>query len=292
MTFHSISSRAFLLSTILLFPLANSSLVMAMQTNDNSRDTEQTEQPSDNQAVKDESANGQSSTDDQAPNHRIDFTAIFINGITTESLDGLVTYTHNVDDNSNVSLSLPYKDPDLNKGGDSGVGDIIFAYSFVPSLIIDSNPWIPNTLGSGVAILAPTGEAKYGRSLDTWIVAPFLGYAFPINEHFFIAPQVSYIHSIGKIITGNKLKLVAAEVGFSFIDFYGFWASYYPALTRDLVSEEWSMNHRVSIGTMITKHSGISIDITRVERFNFGSPLPKQQSGFDEQIDLNIHFTF
>lgn len=245
------------------------------------------EQPVDNPKIKE----ADTITADNAPSHRVDFSATYLNGLDSNSLDALVTYTHTVNTDTNISLAVPYKDPNLSESGDNGFGDIIGIYSFVPSIIIDSSPWIPATLGSGIAVLAPTGSTSEGRSLDSWIVAPFVGYAITLTDNIFISPQVSYIHSLDKIITGGKLRLVSAEVGISYVNFHGFWASYFPVMTNDMEAEEWSMNHRISIGTMLTKHSGLSIDFTRVERFHFGSPTPRQ-TGFDEQIDINIHFTF
>lgn len=226
-----------------------------------------------------------------APNQRLDFSATYLNGLDSNSLDAMVTYTHTVNTDTNLSLAVPYKDPNLSESGDNGFGDIIGIYSFVPSLIIDASPWVPATLGSGIAVLAPTGSTAEGRSLDSWVFVPFFGYAVTLTDDIFIAPQVSYVHSVDEVITGGKLRLLSAEIGVTYVNFYGFWASYFPELTKDLEANEWSMNHRVSLGTMLTKHSGISVDFTRVERFHFGSPTPKQ-TGFDEQIDINIHFTF
>jgi hypothetical protein len=36
---------------------------------------------------------------------------------------------------------------------------------------------------------------------------------------------------------------------------------------------------------------GVSFDYSFIERFSFGSNLPGE-SGFDEQLELNVHFTF
>jgi len=82
-------------------------------------------------------------------------------------LSGRISYAYSANDNSNLQLSVPYLDPDLDAGGNSRFGDLVAALSFVPSLRLGVNPWVPRTIGSGLTLLMPTGDAKEGRRLDT-----------------------------------------------------------------------------------------------------------------------------
>lgn len=235
-------------------------------------------------AIADESQESQ-------PRHRIDIGASFLDSVSADSINGVVGYTYNLSSKSNINLSIPYLDPNTGEGGNSGFGDVIAAYSFVPSAQASAHPWVPRTVGTGIAVLAPTGNANEGRSLDTWVVAPYVGIVRPLSDRFFFAPQLGYIHSLGKTAGGVDLRLAFAEVGFSFVAINGFWTSYYPQFIRDLESDEWAVNHRLAVGKMLSNTVGVSFDYSFIERFSFGSNLPAE-SGFDEQLELNVHFTF
>lgn len=225
------------------------------------------------------------------PRHRIDISAIFLDSVSADSLNGILGYTYNFTSNSNFNISVPYLDPERGMGGNSGFGDATMALSFVPSVIVSANPWVPRTVGTGVAILVPTGNANEGRSLDTWVVAPYLGFVIPLTDRVFLAPQLGYIHSVDKTVADTDLRLVFGEVGLSFVAFNGFWSSYFPQFVRDLESDKWAINHRFAIGKMLSQNVGVSMDYTFIERFNFGSDLPGE-AGFDEQIQVNVHFAF
>jgi hypothetical protein len=223
--------------------------------------------------------------------HRIDFGAIFLDGLSTDSLDFLVGYTYNLTSRSNLSISMSYINPDLQASGDSGIGDTTVALSYVPKLEISANPWVPKTVGSGFAVLAPTGSASAGRSLDSWVLAPYLGFILPLSESFFVAPQLGYVHSLDETITGTDLRLGFGELGFGYVSQGGFWTSYFPQLIRDWKSDESAINHRISVGKMVSRSFGLSLDYVNIQRFEFGKVNPKIQ-GSDEQIELNVHFTW
>jgi hypothetical protein len=235
--------------------------------------------------------NGESVKETEMLRHRIDITGVFVDGAANESLSGLFAYAYSVTDNSNLTLTVPYLDPELDKGGDSGFGDVVAAYSIVPSMTISVNPWVPRTIGSGLAVLMPTGDVSEGRSLDSWVLYPFLGLVQPVSERFFIAPQIGYVYSLDSTVAETDLRLVTAELGFSYVAFNGFWTSYFSQFVRDLETDDWADNHRISIGKKLSRTFGVSLDYIYLERFNFGSDVPAEE-GFDEQFEVNIHFTF
>jgi hypothetical protein len=225
------------------------------------------------------------------PRHRIDISAVFLNGASTDSVDGIVGYTYNLTGNTNFNVTVPYLDPDRSTGGNSGFGDTILSVSYVPLVKVSANPWVPRTVGTGISILAPTGNADEGRSLDTWVITPFLGLVIPLTDHFFLAPQLGYVHSLNKTVVDTDLRLAFAEVGFAYVSSKGFWASYFPRFAFDLERDDWAIDHRLSIGKMVTETFGLSVDYVFVERFNLGSDVPNAR-GFDEQIELNVHFAY
>ncbi len=223
--------------------------------------------------------------------NRIDVGAIFLDGLSADSVNGSISYTRSLTGNSNLSVSASYLDPDTATGHNSGFGDTIFSLSFVPYVKVGANPWVPRTVGSGIAILAPTGNADDGRSLDAWVVAPFLGLVIPLTGQIFFAPQLGYVHSLDRVLGGVDLRLAFTEIGFSYVSDNGFWASYFPQFVFDLERDDWAINHRVAVGKMFSQNVGISVDYVFVERFAFGSDLIVVQ-GFDEQIELNVHFAY
>jgi hypothetical protein len=223
--------------------------------------------------------------------HRLDFSAVFLDAASSDSINGLLGYTYNLTDNSNLNFSLPYIDPDLSAGSNSGIGDMVAAYSIVPSAQLSANPWVPRTIGSGVAISIPTGSTKEGRSLGSWILYPYLGLSLPMSKRFFFAPQIGYIHSLSETAAGTDLRLISTETGFSFVALNGFWTSYFPKFIFDLKTNDWAINHRLSVGKMFSTRIGVSLDYTFVERFGFGSDIPID-GGYDGLWEVNFHITF
>jgi hypothetical protein len=223
--------------------------------------------------------------------HRIDIGATFLDSLSFDSLNGIVGYTYNLTSKSNLNVSIPHLDPDTGTSNDSGFGDVVIAFSYVPTTTITAHPWVPRTVGTGLAVLAPTGNSEKGRSLGTWVVSPFVGLVVPLSDRFFFAPQLGYLHSLGQTVGNTDLRLAFAEVGFGFVAINGFWTSYFPRITRDLESDDWAVDHRFAVGKMLTERVGLSFDYSLVERFNFGSNLPAE-SGYDKQLELSAHFAF
>jgi hypothetical protein len=228
---------------------------------------------------------------ERGPRHRIDITGVYLDNNSSDSVTGAIAYTYNLTDNSNLNLTVPYIDPDLDSGGDSGFGDLLLSYSISPFTRVGTHPWVPRTVGSGFAVSVPTGNADEGRSLDTWVLYPYLGVVLPVTERFFFAPQLGYQHSLGATASDVDLRLMIVETGLGFVAFNGFWISYFPRFVRDLESDEWAIDQRLSIGKMLSRRFGISLDYVAVDRFNFGEDLPAE-SGHDSLFEANIHFNF
>jgi hypothetical protein len=223
--------------------------------------------------------------------HRIDIGAAYLDSASTDSINGILGYTYSLTSNTILNVTVPYLDPDTATGRNSGFGDTILSLSFIPLVEVSANPWVPRTVGTGISVLAPTGNADEGRSLDAWVITPFLGLVVPLTDRFFLAPQLGYVHSLDKIAGDVDLRLAFAEIGIAYVSAKGFWASYFPRFAFDLERDDWAIDHRLSVGKMVTRNFGISVDYVFIERFNFGSYIPNAK-GFDERIDLNVHFAF
>jgi hypothetical protein len=223
--------------------------------------------------------------------HRIDVTAVYLDGDSADSINGLLGYTYSLTSNAIVNVTVPYIDPDRATGGNSGFGDALLSFSYVPLVKVSANPWVPRTVGTGISVLAPTGSTKDGRSLDAWVITPYVGLVIPLSDQFFLAPQLGYTHTLDEAVGGTDLRLAFAEVGIAYVSLKGFWASYFPRFIFDLERDDWAIDHRIALGKMVTSNVGFSIDYVFIERFNFGSDIPNVR-GFDKQIELSVHFAY
>jgi hypothetical protein len=56
-----------------------------------------------------------SESESDEPRHRVDISAIFLDSVSSDSVNGLLGYTYSLTSNSNISAVLPYLDPDLGQ---------------------------------------------------------------------------------------------------------------------------------------------------------------------------------
>jgi len=117
-------------------------------------------------------------------------------------------------------------------------------------------------------------NCRDGRTLGSFIAMPYLGLVIPMGERFFFAPQVGYVHSFSKTVSGTNYRVLTAETGIAYIAENGFWISYFPQVLRDLESNEWAIDHRLVVGMMFSPRFGMSFDYVFVDRYSFGSNLP------------------
>jgi len=140
-------------------------------------------------------------------------------------------------------------------------------------------------------LLVPTGDAGDGRSLDSTIITPFLGFVYPIADSFFVLPSVGYAYSIDPTITRGDIRLLFAEVGFSWSNARGFWVGFYPTWIRDYEADDNHFNYTLTVGKVFRDRWGLSVDLADMEYF-----VPGKAPIFDEQLDkmieVNLHFLF
>lgn len=179
--------------------------------------------------------------------HRLDLTTLFLDEIDTNSATLIFGYTYNLNAKSNLSFALPYQDADTGRTGDSGIGDLIITFSYIPSISLSANPWVPKAVGSGVSLLLPTADSDRMENPDATIVTPFIGFVFPILSDFAVYPSLAYTHSLERTAIGTDVRLVTAEVDMTYVSPHAFWVSYAPAIIRDLEIDDTAVNHRLTI---------------------------------------------
>ncbi len=228
---------------------------------------------------------------ERGPRHRLDLTIAFLDTVEIDTASALLSYTYNVTPRSNLTFVVPYLDPDVSSGGNSGFGDLGIAWSYVPFLSISANPWIPRTVGSGIGVIIPTGDPDDGRSLGAVIVNPFLGLVVPLSKTFFLAPTLGYAHSLAQTNADTDVRQTSLELAVSYVSLKGLWVNYTAEVIRDLESSETSLNHRLAIGKQFKSGFGLSVDLVKVEQVDFDTDTPIPGS-FDDRLELTGHFTF
>jgi hypothetical protein len=223
--------------------------------------------------------------------HRIDTTLTYVNSHEFDEFAGALGYTYSYSKNVNFSFGISYLDSDLDRRGGSGIGDASFVFAWSPNVNLDASPWFPKNAGSGIHLLIPTGNADDGRSLDSTIITPFLGFVYPIADSFFILPSVGYAYSFDPTVTRGDIRILFAELGFSWNSAYGFWVGFYPTWIRDYESDDDHINYTVTVGKVFDNRWGLSVDLANMEHFVPGK-TPIIDETLDTMIEVNLHFLF
>ena len=230
------------------------------------------------------------STDTFDFRHRVDFSAIYLNSEGASDVSGLLGYAYNLTPKSNVSLDVSYLGFST-KGKGGGIGDTQVTYAYTPNVKMSVKPWVPKKIGSGISLVLPTGKTSSGRSLDAVLVNPFIGGVMRLTDSIFLAPLLSYTHSLDQIATGKQIRLVTAELGVVWTSSNELWVGFYPTYIRDTEADESHLNLNLSVGTMFTKAWGASATYSDLEHFEPGV-IPEPKQIFDRSVQLSIHYLF
>ena len=223
------------------------------------------------------------------PGHRIDVSGIIFDSDSADTLAWVFAYTYDLAESINVSVTIDYLDIDFGSTGSRGFGDSLLSISWTPFTRISANPWVPRNVGTGMDLLIPTGDANEGRSLDTYVIGPYLGFVYPVSAHFTIAPNLSYYHSLDEDPFGLDIRTLSANVDLTYVCCSNFWISYTPELFRDTVTNDTGYNHSFVMGKMFSDHFGVSGGYDFLERARPSGFLSGQ---FDDQLRISLHVTF
>jgi len=230
-------------------------------------------------------------TEQPRSRHSIDVGLSFLESREFNSLAGLFSYTYNITPDSNFSVTVPYLDSDFAKQGGSGVGDTELVYTWSPNQDISASPWVPKTAGTGVALLVPTGSAGDDRSLDAFILLPFLGLVIPLSDHFFVYPGFQAAVSLDRNVSGQDVRLGMARAGLIWIGDEGYWAGFEPVYIKDFEADATYLNLGAEAGRLFPSGFGISVHYDDLQRFMPGA-IPSEEAQFDQVVTVNLHFVF
>ena len=223
--------------------------------------------------------------------HRLDFSLVYLDSIIDDSLNAQLAYSYSMTPKTNVSVSISYLDARLDKVGGRGIGDTSFVFSWAPTVPITVGPWVPRKLGSGVAVILPTGEASDARSLDATVLAPFLGLVYPVTESLYIYPALTYMGSVDKTITGEDLSIGLVDLGAGWVFNNGIFINAYVAWIKDFETDETYLNTELSLGWSFSTHWSASIDWDTTDYFVPGT-IVDVKGRIDGQWGFNLHYNF
>jgi hypothetical protein len=226
-----------------------------------------------------------------APRHRLDSSLSFLDTVDLDSLHLEIAYTYSLTPNANLSLTLPLVDGDVDKRGGYGIGDLGLSVSFTPFTAIAANPWVPKTVGTGLAAVLPTGNPDKNRGQGVFVLGPFVGGVFFLSDRFFVTPQLGYFHSFGEPAAGVDIRLGTASIGLTFVSFNGFWVAPLVELARDFEAGELAFNYDIIVGKMFSSGLGVSVWYFDYELLDPVTGAGRGRAG-DRQIAVNLHVTF
>lgn len=223
--------------------------------------------------------------------HRLDFSLVYLDSISDDSLNATLGYAFKLTPNANISAEISYLDSNVDLPGGSGIGDTSLSFSWAPSVPLTVGPWVPRKLGSGIGLILPTGNASNSRSIDSVVIAPFLGLVYPVCDHFFIYPSLTYMWSVDKTITGKDLSVGLIDIGAGCIFNNGVFVNAYIAWIKDFEVDETYLNTELSLGWNFSANWSASVDYDNSEYFVPGT-IVDVNGRVERQWGLNLHYNF
>ena len=227
--------------------------------------------------------------------HRLDFTYSNYETLVGDVDTFIPTYTWAPRRNLRFSLSGSWIANNIDGGTpsnpdddikESGHGDLVFGIQYDPNERLTASPWVPDTVGLNAQILAPTGDAEKGLSLDAWYASIGAGWAIDSIGHLWLVPAVGYDFTFGEDDLAVPVDQAYASLDFAWVFQFGAWVGVSPRISRDFELDEWVDEYVITVGKMFQNGFGISFDIGRIER------LDPAATGSDRTWLINFYYQF
>ena len=230
-------------------------------------------------------------TEAELPRHRLDSSFAFLDTLDLNSLHLIFAYTYSLTPHANLSVVLPFVDGDAETPADYGPGDLGIAFSFAPYSEIAPNPWVPKTVGTGLAAIFPTGNTDKNRGQGIFVLNPFVGGVWPLSDRLFATPQLGYSHSLNKTEAGVLVRIGSASIGLTFVSFSGFWIAPLVEFARDFHTNKNFVNFDITMGKMFSSGLGVSVTYLDYELRDVFTGAGLRRTG-DREIAFQLHVTF
>ena len=221
----------------------------AYDTDDSQQAAEQKKENSDNDAA------------DQRATQRLDFGIDFYDAADGSIVRGGLNYTWAPHANHSFAATLPVLNSSLSSVEGSGIGDLLLRYNWVPALTLTADPWVPNSLGIGVGLLVPTGDAAKGTGGDQWVIAPSLGWAAKIAKRTTLLPQLQYVKSFAEGEFAQGMQTISLSADLIHVTRSKFWVQYTPAASYDLEAEQYELDNLIVLGQQFTRSIALRLEL-------------------------------
>ena len=252
-----------LLLEVILVPVAPAS-----DTDDSQQPAEHREQNSDNDA------------EDQRATQRLDFGIYFYNSEEGRVTRGGLNYNWVPLPNHSFAATLPVVNSSLASVDGSGIGDLLLRYNWVPAQTLTADPWVPNSLGIGLGLLVPTGDAAKGTGGDQWVAAPSFGFVAKLGKRTTLLPQLQYLKSFaeGDLAQGMETASLSADLVHVFLS--EFWIQYTPSVSYDFEAEQYEFDNLLVVGQKFTRRIALRFEL---QTLNVADP--QDPSGDGRELD-------
>jgi len=187
------------------------------------------------------------------------------------------------------AATLPVVDSRLGDVAGSGVGDLLLRFNWTPAHKLTANPWVPNSLGTGVGLLIPTGDASKGTGGDQWVIVPTLGMVLRLGKRSSLLPQLQYMRSVSEGELAQGMETISVSLGILHVTRSQFWIQYTPALSYDAVAETNELDNTVILGQQFTRRFAASLELGTMNIGDAHHP-PGEARELDYRATLKLHW--
>jgi hypothetical protein len=182
--------------------------------------------------------------------------------------------------NHSFAATVPVMSARFGSVEGSGIGDLLLRYNWVPSETLTAEPWVPNSLGIGLGLLVPTGDASKGTGGDQWALGPTLGFVAKLGRRTTLLPQLQYLKSFaeGDLAQGVEAVSVSADLIHVFAS--QFWIQYTPSVSYDLEADGYEFDNLLVLGQKFTRHIALRFELRTLNVAD-----PQDPTGDDRELD-------
>lgn len=232
---------------------------------------------------------GDAAPAEPAPRNRIDFGVQWFDAAEGDSYIGALNYSFVPFAHHAFAATLALVGSRTVGAEGTGIGDLRLQYAWVPSAKITAAAWVPGTLGMGIGVIVPTGDAEDGTGSDRWVVLPNVGWVWNLNERVSFLPTLQYLRSFDEGPAGEEVEALNLELGLLWVTRSEFWINYTPSVFRDFEPVvDTNVDHFLTFGKQFTTTFGSSLTIGSIERPPVQDPAVAVPS--DEFVEITVHF--
>ncbi len=232
---------------------------------------------------------GDTSSTEQRATQRLDFGIDFYDSADGSIVRGGIDYNWAPLADHSFAATLPVVNSQLTEVDGNGIGDLLLRYNWVPSMTLTADPWIPNSLGIGLGLLVPTGDAARGTGGDQWVLAPSFGIVAKLAKRTNLLPQIQYMKSFaeGELAQGMQAISLSADLIHVFLS--KFWVQYTPSVSYDLEAEQYELDNLLVLGQQFTRRVALRFELRTL---NVADPQDPTGDGreFDYRATLKLQW--